>query len=82
MTGKVTSLRVRTPEGVTFDLPIAGPYARCLAVAIDFAVVFALSALLIGILSLFSESLAPIPVIGDIANDFGSGFATLAQFLI
>lgn len=34
-------LRIRTPEGVEFGLPLAGPFSRMLAVLIDLAVVAA-----------------------------------------
>jgi uncharacterized RDD family membrane protein YckC len=35
-------LRIRTPEGITFAYPLASPVTRCLAWAIDLAVVFVL----------------------------------------
>jgi uncharacterized RDD family membrane protein YckC len=45
MTGKNT-LVIRTPEGVEFGLPLAGPFSRMLAYTIDLAVVVALGQLL------------------------------------
>jgi hypothetical protein len=33
MLSKTTTLTVRTPEGVTFEVPIASPFSRCLALA-------------------------------------------------
>lgn len=38
MPGKQTTLTIRTPEGVTFDLLLASPVSRCLAWAVDFAI--------------------------------------------
>ena len=37
---------VRTPEGIEFDLPLAGPFSRMLAFAVDFAAIAAAGALL------------------------------------
>ncbi len=51
MTGKTTSLTVRTPEGVTFEIPIASPFSRCLALAIDVAVIIALTVITVQVLS-------------------------------
>lgn len=36
---KSVELRIRTPEGITFAYPLAGPVTRCLAWAVDFIVV-------------------------------------------
>ena len=38
-----TTLDIRTPEGVVFSLPLAGPASRASALAIDFLVVMALT---------------------------------------
>lgn len=38
-----TTLDIRTPEGVEFSLPLAGPASRAAAVAIDFGVVLAVT---------------------------------------
>ncbi|HLK49317.1 MAG TPA: RDD family protein [Bryobacteraceae bacterium] len=45
MTGTNT-LVIRTPEGVEFGLPLAGPFSRMLAYSIDLAVIVALGRLL------------------------------------
>ena len=53
MLGTTTTLKVQTPEGVTFEIPLASPFSRCLALAVDVAVIFAVTILLsqvIGIL--------------------------------
>ena len=44
------ALSIRTPEGIDFNLPLAGPVARCLALAIDAAVVGAATSLVGGLL--------------------------------
>jgi uncharacterized RDD family membrane protein YckC len=82
MLGRTTSLEVRTPEGVTFQVPIASPFSRCLALAIDFAVVVALTLLVSQIINLLQFSVSEIPIVGDILSDFGSGAIVLLQFLI
>ena len=51
---KTNTLLIRTPEGIVFALPLAGPVTRFLAWAVDGAVVFAASyvlSLLLGLLS-------------------------------
>jgi uncharacterized RDD family membrane protein YckC len=50
----MTHLRIRTPEGVEFALPIAGPVSRALAYLLDFLLVVAVDALLIFLFSLLS----------------------------
>lgn len=40
------SLSIRTPEGIEFALPLAGPFSRMLALAVDVAAVYALGSIL------------------------------------
>jgi len=82
MLGRTTSLEVRTPEGVTFTVPVASPFSRCLALAIDFAVVVALTMLISQVIAILNFSVSSIPVIGDVLSDFGTGMIVLLQFLI
>lgn len=82
MLGETTSLEVRTPEGVSFSLPIASPFSRCLALAVDFAVVVALTLLISQVISIFQSSVSEIPLIGPILSDFGAGATILLQFLV
>ncbi len=44
-------LRIRTPEGVEFSLPIAGPLSRALAYLVDFTLVIAGNIVLVTLLS-------------------------------
>lgn len=80
MPGKTTSLSVRTPEGVTFEIPIASPFSRCLALAIDLVVIGALSIIAIQIVNALQIMVAEVPVIGRVLADFGSGAFILIQF--
>lgn len=82
MLGRTVSLQIRTPEGVTFSVPIASPISRCLAVAVDYAVVIALTMLIAQVLSIIGLSLANIPVIGDVISDFAGGAILLIQFIV
>lgn len=50
----MTHLRIRTPEGVEFALPIAGPVSRALAYLVDFVLVMAVNILLAMALSVAS----------------------------
>lgn len=54
------ALRIQTPEGVAFALPLAGPTARFFAFAIDMVVVIAISAFSFFILGLASIILGQI----------------------
>jgi len=65
-------LRIRTPEGITFAYPLAGPVTRCLAWALDFTIILALS---IGI----SRALA---LMAFFAPDLVSAVMVLGYFLI
>jgi len=52
---------IRTPEGIEFTLPLAGPFSRMLAFLVDFAVILTAGTVLgyvISILSLISADLA------------------------
>lgn len=58
---RADSLAIRTPEGVEFSLPLAGPVSRMLALAIDIAVVAAMGQALeklVNPLAIFGEDLA------------------------
>lgn len=41
--GKTTTLEIRTPEGVVFSLPLAGPVSRAIAITLDYFVVLGLA---------------------------------------
>lgn len=53
-----SDLQIRTPEGIEFSLPLAGPLARCFAWFIDM-VVITLSIILLGIVTSLLGWLAP-----------------------
>lgn len=82
MTGKTTSLSVRTPEGVTFEIPLASPFSRCLALAVDVAIVIALTILLSQVVSVLRMMSGSVPVIGRVLDDFGTGALIVMQFAI
>lgn len=82
MLGKTTTLKIQTPEGVSFQLPIASPFSRCLALSLDFAVVTALTMLLRLILIALAMIGAGIPGLGSALRDFGTGATILIPFLI
>ncbi len=52
--GKVTSLEIRTPEGVSFSLPLAGPVSRFFAWIVDATAIMACMTLISMLLSGFS----------------------------
>lgn len=82
MLGQTTSLQIRTPEGVAFEIPVASPFSRCLALAIDFAIVIALSILLGQVVAALQIMVSAIPVIGDVLGDFGTGALLVMQFFV
>jgi len=66
------SLLIRTPEGIEFALPLAGPFSRMLALMIDLAAVAALS-------SVLEQVLAPLLIFG---KDVAGGVIIVANFVI
>lgn len=82
MLGRTTSLRVHTPEGVDFEIPVASPFSRCLALGIDFAIVLALSILLTQVVAALQIMASAIPGIGKVLQDFGTGAIIVMQFLV
>ncbi len=58
MNGRSALLRIRTPEGVEFAVPLAGPVTRCLAWLVDFLVVTALTMMLAKILGVLAAFFA------------------------
>ncbi len=65
-------LTIRTPEGVTFHIPLAGPVSRCLAWMVD------AGCLLAG----FQVVKVLINLLGMISSDVSMAFATLVFFVI
>ena len=65
-------LVIRTPEGVAFSVPLAGPYSRFLAYTIDLMVIAALMLVLLKILAVLSL----------LGGDIAGALATLGYFLI
>lgn len=58
---RTAAIRIRTPEGVQFDLPLAGPVSRFLAWLVDGATIMALGSVagsVLGMLGLLSLDLA------------------------
>lgn len=82
MLGTTTTLTVRTPEGVVFEIPLASPFSRCLALALDMAVVFALTILFSQFIHLLTIATSGVPVLGRVFGDFGTGAAIVLQFAI
>jgi len=68
----MTHLRIRTPEGVEFSLPIAGPVSRALAYLVDFLLVVAADALLA-----FGLSLLAI-----VSRDLSEAFLQIGFFVL
>jgi uncharacterized RDD family membrane protein YckC len=67
-----SELQIRTPEGIAFSLPLAGPLARCLAWAIDSILIIALILCTVLLLSVF----------GWAAPDFVQALIALAVFAV
>ena len=74
-----TSLRIKTPEGITFSFQLAGPVVRCLAWIVDFIAIMAISQgfrILGGIAGIISEDLASaVATIGYFVVSLGYGIA-------
>lgn len=70
MTARVHELRILTPDGVVFSLPLAGPAVRALALGIDICVIQAALMALRQVLGVFSLALP----------DFSGGMFLVVQF--
>ena len=68
----INTLPLRTPEGIVFALPLAGPVSRLLAWSVDVACIFAATAVLRRVLS----------SVGFINREFTQAFLILAYFAI
>jgi uncharacterized RDD family membrane protein YckC len=71
-TARATTLEIRTPEGVAFSFPLAGPVTRMIACTIDF---FSVSAVVL-VVRIALGSLGVLP------KDLLTGFTTVVFFLI
>lgn len=70
--GKTTELKIQTPEGVEFSLPLAGPVTRCAAWAFDLVVILALFQLIAQFLRILSI----------IAGDMAMALSVALQFVV
>lgn len=68
----IPELKIRTPEGVSFSMQLAGPVSRCLAYLIDWFCVWAILAVAGILFSLMSV----------ISEDFFSAILILVQFVV
>lgn len=80
MLGKTTALEIRTAEGVSFSLPIAGPFSRGFALLVDLAIGAALALFALRVLGMLANALAMVPGIGRVFSDLGTGAYILLQF--
>ena len=67
----MTSLDIRTPEGISFSVPLAGPVARLLALTLDFLVILAAQQVVGQIIGAFPK----------VAADVGDAFGILILFV-
>jgi uncharacterized RDD family membrane protein YckC len=66
------TLTIRTPEGIEFALPLAGPISRMLALVVDLCVVFTIG-------KLVEQMLTPLGLLG---KDISDAVKMLAYFVI
>ena len=60
------SLEIRTPEGISFAVPLAGPVSRLLALTLDFLIVLAAEQLVGKVMSAFPKAAADVGEAFDI----------------
>jgi uncharacterized RDD family membrane protein YckC len=70
--GRASVLLIRTPEGIVFSLPLAGPITRFLAYAVDFAAIMVAAKVLRALASLLTL----------LVPDFSTAVAMLGLFVI
>ncbi len=66
------ALKIRTPEGIEFSLPLAGPVSRMLALAVDLAMIAVLA-------NVLRQLLAPLKLFGE---DIETAINVVAYFLL
>lgn len=80
LSSNISTLKIKTPEGIEFSLRLAGPLTRFLAWAIDLATVTAVISILnvvLGILGILSRDLAiAVTIIAFFAVSIGYGIIT------
>jgi uncharacterized RDD family membrane protein YckC len=69
---RLEHLRIRTPEGIVFSLPLAGPVARFLACLVDLACVGAIGSLVATL----------VGWMGLLSLDIAAAFITIAYFAV
>jgi len=69
---RTAQLRIRTPEGIVFSLPLAGPVARFLAFQIDLACIWGIGALISTVFGWM----------GFLSLDIAGAFITVAYFAV
>jgi len=67
-----SELRIRTPEGIAFAYPLAGPVTRCMAWGVDLAV----------ILALVLATGKVVAVLSIVSPDIASAFSTISFFIV
>lgn len=82
MLGRTVSLQIRTPEGVSFQLPLAGPVTRGLALMVDLLVLLAVTITVSIIFTIFNAFFAGLPYIGPYLTDLGTGAFILFTFVL
>ena len=71
-TDSTATLRISTPEGVTFSLPLAGPVSRAMAALLDYIVV-----------SVILDLVSYLLIFGNLISvDITQGLMMLAQFVL
>lgn len=70
--GKTTELKIQTPEGVEFAMPLAGPVVRCVAWAFDLVVIVAVFQLISQVLGMLSL----------VAGDTSTALMVALQFVV
>jgi len=80
LSSRTNTLIIKTPEGIEFSLPLAGPITRFLAWAVDFGTILAIISILnvvLGILGIISRDLAVAAnIIGFFVVSIGYGILT------
>ncbi|MCE9610209.1 MAG: RDD family protein [Chthoniobacter sp.] len=67
-----SELRIRTPEGIAFSYPLAGPVARCMAWSVDLAVILAL---VLAMGRVFA-------VLSIVSRDIAGALSTISYFIV
>ncbi len=80
--GKTASLEIRTPEGVSFALPLASPISRAVSWMLDGFVIMAITMAVSMLLNLLATAFIGVPGLSQFIFDFAQAIRIFLGFVV